>query len=346
MTGTDVPPEAWRPEELPAHLRMNFRVVDEAGAVLAAGRDLARLRAELGERARRAFSAELQREGAGQRIVAWDFGVLPESAELERDGARLRAYPVLQDVGDAVSWRWYDDALRAEAANRAGIRRLLLLALSARVKYLKKEIPALKTMCAHYLPLGTCAELQTQLVEAAVDRVFLHGRPLPRSEEEFHRRLAEGGPGLITGFNELCRLVAEILQAYHEIARALAQAHPAAWKRSVADMRSQLERLVYAGFVREVPPDWLRHYPRYLKALILRLERLRARPERDAQLLAEIEPLWQRWLCAGVEGAGETAAQDIPIRWLLEELRVSLFAQELKTLVPVSVQRLQRQWPG
>ncbi|MBL0028413.1 MAG: ATP-dependent RNA helicase HrpA [Rhodanobacteraceae bacterium] len=346
MTGTEVPPESWRPEELPAHLRMNFRIVDEHGAALAAGRDLARLRAELGERARRSFSAGLQQDGAGRRSVAWDFGPLPVVTEIERNGVRMQAYPVLQDEGDAVAWQWYDDARRAEQANRAGIRRLVLLALSAKVKYLKKEIPALKTMCAHYLPLGNCGELQTQLVEAAVDQVFLSGRPLPRSEEEFRQRLAEGASALVAAFNELCRLAADILAAYHEIRRALAQEQPPACKPAIADMTVQLEYLVYGGFLRDVPPDWLRHYPRYLKAMRIRLDRLRTRPEKDAQLLAEIGPLWQKWLRESSRGADIPASQDIPMRWLLEELRVSLFAQELKTLVPVSAQRLQRVWPA
>jgi ATP-dependent helicase HrpA len=344
MTGTGVPPEAWREEEVPAHLRMNFRIVDEQGAVLATGRDLARLRAGLGERAHCSFSASLRQEHGGRRIVTWDFGDLPEVTEVKREGLRVRAYPVLQDEGDAVSWQWYDDARRAAVANRAGIRRLFTLALSTRVKHLKKQAPGLPSMCAHYLPLGSCGELQAELVEAAVEQVFLHGRPLPRTAEDFQRRLAEGAPALVAAFNELCRLVADILQAYHEVMRVLGQVHPASWTAAVADMRGQLERLVYAGFLHEVPPGWLRHYPRYLKALRIRLDKLRARPDRDAQLQAELEPLWQKWLREGGDSAVEADAQDIPLRWLLEELRVSLFAQELKTLVPVSVKRVQRRW--
>jgi ATP-dependent helicase HrpA len=114
----------------------------------------------------------------------------------------------------------------------------------------------------------------------------------------------------------------------------------------MTDMRGQLERLVYSGFLRDVPPDWLRHYPRYLQAMRIRLDRLRARPEKDAQQLTELAPLWEQWLRQGGRESDEAAASGVPMRWLLEELRVSLFAQELKTLVPVSVKRVQRQWRG
>ncbi|MCC6301334.1 MAG: ATP-dependent RNA helicase HrpA [Gammaproteobacteria bacterium] len=344
MTGMEVPPEGWRPEELPDHLRMNFHVVDGTGAVLAAGRDLARLRDELGERARRSLAEDLRPGPAGRRITAWDFGDLPETAEYEHDGRRILAHPALQDEGDAVSWRLYDDARRAHEVNRAGIRRLIALALSARVKYLRKEIPRLQRMCAHYLPLGSCLELQDQLVEAALDRAFLDGRSLPRSEADFTRRLAEAGPELIATFNELCRLVDEILGAWHGIRQALSGTHPAAWRPALDDMKSQLDGLVYPGFLRDTPSDWLRHYPRYLRAMSIRLDRLRDRPERDAQGLAGIAPLWRRWLQQGAGGAPGEAG--IPVRWMLEELRVSLFAQELKTVAPVSVQRVQRLWPG
>jgi ATP-dependent helicase HrpA len=343
MTGMEVSPETWHPEEIPAHLRMNFHVVDEKGAVLASGRDLSRLRGELGTRARQSWSSELRTELTGRRFTAWDFGPLPEAVEIERGGTRIKAYPVLHDDGDAVSWQLCDEADCAERLNRAGLRRLFLLALSARVKYLKKETPDVRAMCTHYLPLGNCGELQTQLIEATIDRVFLHDRPLPRDAQEFQRRLAEGGPAVITVFNELCRLVAAILASYHDLRRALA-AHQAG--AAVADMKEQLEHLVYAGFIRETPPDWLRHYPRYLKAMTIRLEKLRTRPDKDAQSQAELAPLWRKWLQRAPEDSDHPAGQEMPVRWLLEELRVSLFAQELKTVVPVSVQRLQRQWPA
>ncbi|MGE0371308.1 MAG: ATP-dependent RNA helicase HrpA [Gammaproteobacteria bacterium] len=344
MTGVEVPREAWRPEEIPDHLRMNFHILGEAGEVLASGRDLARLRGALGDRARQSFTNSLHTEAAGRRIVSWDFGALPESAEYERGGTRIRGYPVLQDEGDAVSWRLCDDAARAQQINRGGVRRLILLAMSAKVKYLKKEMPGRNRMCACYLPLGTCGDLQEQLIEAAVDRTFLHGRPLPRSDADFRALLAEAGPALVATFNDLCQLASEILDAYHEIRLALSQACPAAWRPALEDMKEQLDKLVYSGFLRDTPPDWLRHYPRYLRAMRVRLDRLRDRPDKDAQGLAGIAPLWRKWLRQGGDGS-EISVSGIPLRWLLEELRVSLFAQELKTVVPVSVQRVQRLWP-
>ncbi|MCC6208608.1 MAG: ATP-dependent RNA helicase HrpA, partial [Gammaproteobacteria bacterium] len=344
MTGIEVTPEAWRPEEIPGHLRMNFQVIDESGAVLAAGRDLARLQNELGERARQSFMTDLGPGSAGRRITAWDFGELPETAEYERNGRRILAYPALQDEGDAVSWRLYDDARRAREVNRAGMRRLIALTLSAKIKYLKKDITHLQRMCAHYLPWGSCRELQDQLIEAAIERTFLDDHPFPRSEADFNRRLADAGPDLIANFNELCRLVDEILAACHEIRQALSRTHPSAWRPALDDMKSQLDGLVYSGFLRDTPSGWLRHYPRYLRAMRIRLDRLRDRPDRDAQGLAGIAPLWRRWMQQG--SSGEPEGTDLPVRWMLEELRVSLFAQELKTVAPVSVQRVQRLWPG
>ncbi|MBK9130779.1 MAG: ATP-dependent RNA helicase HrpA [Gammaproteobacteria bacterium] len=342
MTGIEVSSEVWRQQEMPDHLRMNFQVIDDAGDVIASGRDLTRLRDALGEQARQSFMTDLRPESAGRRLTTWDFDDLPETAEYERNGRRILAYPALQDEGDSVSWRLFDDARCAREATRAGMRRLIALNLAAKIKYLRKEIPHLQQMCAHYLPWGSCRELQDQLIEAAVDRTFLADRPVPRTKADFDRRLAEAGPDLITNFNELCRLADEILGAGHEIRQALGRTYPPAWRAAVDDMKSQLDGLIHRGFLRDTPPDWLRHYPRYLRAMRIRLDRLRDRPDRDAQGLAGIGPLWQRWLRQGVD---EAVAAEPPVRWLLEELRVSLFAQELKTVVPVSVQRVQRLWP-
>ncbi|MEQ6340907.1 MAG: ATP-dependent RNA helicase HrpA [Gammaproteobacteria bacterium] len=337
ITGIEIPAEAWRADALPAHLRMNFKVVDANGQVIAIGRDLAKLQQGHRAQAQAAF-AELPRNTFGRSgITAWDFGELPEQIEFQRDGLTLIGYPALAEEGDAVALRLFDTREAAHHAMQRGLLRLYMTQLPQQIKYLEKNLPGLQTMCLHYVPLGRCEELKQDLVAAAVTRAFLD-TSLPRTQQAFEQRKEQGKARLPTLANEICTCIQATLAEYAAIQKGLKAPLPPACQPALTDIKDQLQRLIYPGFVTRTSWPRLQHLPRYLKATRLRLEKLPRNPARDQQLQGELAPLWQTyWQHA-------SAATLEEYRWLLEELRVSLFAQELKTAAPVSAKRLQKMW--
>ncbi len=210
-----------------------------------------------------------------------------------------------------------------------------------RSKYLEKNLPDLQRMAIAYLPLGSADELRAQIVDVALDRAFL-AEPLPADAAAFARRIEEGRGRLTLIANEVARLAATVLVEYQAAVRKIKDTRPP--KEVADDVAQQLERLVPKRFVAETPWDRLQHLPRYLKAIAARLDKLRADPARDSARLAELRPLEQRYLRKLAERRGARDARLEEFRWWLEELRVGLFAQELKTPQPVSVKRLDRIW--
>ncbi|MBC7938429.1 MAG: DUF3418 domain-containing protein, partial [Chitinophagaceae bacterium] len=351
-----------KPEQLSPHLFMNFRVVDEHGRQLGMGRDLASLKAELGGKARSAFQAlaglkaslpvsaepsaaalrQVPESPARQRFTAWSFGELPELMEVRRGDQVMVGFPALIDRGDAVEIEVFDEPDAAATRHRAGLRRLVALQLREPLKYLEKNIPGLQAMASAYLPLGTLEELREQIVEVALDRAF-GADPLPTDEQQFKARLEEGRSRLNLIAQEVARQAGVVLVEYAAALRKLKDSK-AAPREAADDIQAQLQRLVGKRFLATTPWPALQHLPRYLKAVVLRLDKLRADPARDSARLTELRPLEQRWVrrLSELKGAGHARMDEY--RWLLEELRVSLFAQELRTPQPVSVKRLDKVW--
>ena len=343
---TVVPLDAFRAETLPLHLTMNFKVIDEDGRQLAMGRNLTQLRAELGPAAARSFGDTAERAeavDAGAKYTEWSFGGLDEMIEIESGGRKLSGYPALVDRGDCVSLEVRDAANEAREATRAGLRRLFMLQFREQVKYLEKNLPNLQQMSMQFVALGSAEELRAQLISAAIDRTCL-AEPWPANRADFTARAAEakGRLNLIAG--ELARLVAGILDEHHVLGKKLQalKASPAAMQ----DMKTQLGDLLQKNFVRDVPFERLTHFPRYLKAIAMRIDKLGIDPARDARLMADFVPLASAWArkVAAVRAMGVADGKLENFRWMLEELRVSLFAQELKTPFPVSAKRLHKVW--
>ena len=253
----------------------------------------------------------------------------------------LVGYPALIDAGDAVQIEVFDEPDVAAARHLGGLRRLLALQLREPLKFLERNIPELTRMAAAYMALGSLEELRAQIIEVALERAFL-AEPLPTDAAGFQRRLDEGRPRLNLIAQEVARQAATILADHAAALRKLKDSRPP--KEVHEDITAQLQRLVGKRFLLQTPWPALLHLPRYLKAVVLRLEKLRGDPQRDAARLAELRPLEQRWLrrVAELKGAGHARLDEY--RWLLEELRVSMFAQELRTPQPVSVKRLDKAW--
>jgi ATP-dependent helicase HrpA len=377
-TSLDVKRADFKLDMVPPHLFMNFRVVDEHGRQLGQGRNLGALKAELGAKARGAFQAlaslkiapgaspkqdsdkkqsassvdkaqeapekRAKNAPAAQaeaRYTAWTFGELPELMEIGKGGQTLIGFPALIDAGDAVSIEVFDEPEVAAAKHRAGLRRLCALQIKDALKYLEKNIPDLQKMAVAYMPLGTQEELRAQIIDVALDRAFLLD-PLPTNAQDFERRVQEGRGRLTLIANEVARLALTILQEYAAAVRKLKDTKGA--PDAVADAQQQLQRLVPKGFLAAAPWPQLAHFARYLKAIVLRLDKHRADPARDAARLAELRPQEQRYWRLVAERKGQVDARMQELRWLLEELRVSFFAQELRTPQPVSVKRLDKLW--
>ncbi len=346
MTGVEVPHDAWQPEQLPPHLRMNYRVVDERGKTLGEGRDLDALQQQLAGKVRRTLAEpprekrqpSMERDG----ITAWDFGALPENVEVKRHGLTLKAWPALLDQGESVAIRLFESEAAAQAAQRDGLLRLFLLVGREKARYLRRNLPGIQPLCLHYNTLGGCDELKDELVQAVFAEAFLVSQPWPRDAASFAQRLQQGQEQLLALGARLCAALGEALAALHAINKRLKGAVAPQELPALNDIRQQLDRLVARHFVLQTPYPWLLHYPRYLKAVQARLEKLGRSPERDRQQRLELDALWHDYETRAAQG-GLSAAQR-EFRWLLEELRVSLFAQELKTVQPVSVPRLRKLW--
>ena len=291
----------------------------------------------------------------GQRYTAWTFGELPELMEINKGGQTLIGFPALIDLQDAVSIEVFDEPDVAAAKHQAGLRRLFALHIKDALKYLEKNIPDLTKMAAAYMLVGrnldaksadntgggTLEELREQIIAKALDRAFLL-TPLPTNAAEFTKRLEEGRGRLTLISSEIARLVATILQEYATAARKLKDTKNA--PEATADAAAQLARLIPKRFIALTPFTQLHHFARYLKAITARLDKYRADPVRDATKLAELRPSEQNYWRLVVERKGAVDDRMMEFRWLLEELRVSFFAQELRTPQPVSVKRLDKLW--
>jgi ATP-dependent helicase HrpA len=349
----DVPLDAFRLEQLPPHLLMNFRVVDEHGRQLGMSRNFAQLHAELAPRTAPAPIGPLPNlppggEGAGQRYTSWSFGDFVETREEKRAGQDVTLYNALVDEGDAVTFRAFDTRDAAQAAHRGGLRRLFMLLLKEQVKYLEKNLPDAQRLGMLFMmpnsPFGgTQQELQQQILAMTFERCCLN-EPLPTNEAEFTARGKEAKNRLLLVAQELARLVLSILTEYQTVHKNLPQLK--AHNQANQDVRAQLEWLLHKRFIADTPYERLQHVPRYLKAISLRIEKLRSNPARDAQCMAQLQPLTLAWqkLRQAQHGSSDPRVEEFA--WLLQELRVSLFAQELKTLVIVSVKRLEKMLAG
>ena len=278
---------------------------------------------------------------AGQRYTAWTFGELPELMEMGRGAQQLIGFPALIDAGDAVTIEVFDEPAAAARLHRAGLRRLFALHIKDALKYLEKNLPDLQKMAVAYMPLGTQEELRQQILDVAMDRAFLLD-PLPTDAEQFERRVQEGRGRLTLIANEVARLAGTILSEYALAARKIKDTKNA--PEPTADALQQLQRLVPKNFLTAAPWPQLAHFARYLKAITARLDKVRTDPARDATRLAELRPQEQRYWRLVAERKGQVDARMQELRWLLEELRVSFFAQELRTPQPVSVKRLDKLW--
>ncbi len=328
------------------HLLMNVRVLDQSGHELAMARDVLALRAQLGQAAQLVFAdagdaetgSDFERGGFKQ----WEFGDVPETLPVTRAGARVNAYPAIVDDGDAVSLRLFDTPQAANPAHRAGLARLFRFALRAQFAALDKDLPDFTRLALAYRPLGSADALRETLQTAIAEQACLADDAIPRDSKTFDQQVVKARVRIRPVADALSRTLMQILQLWQQLSPQVAKLSGLSGK----DMQEQLRRLVYPDFLRMTPWPRLQHLPRYLQGLQWRLQKLperRMHDERHTATLARLTtPLLTRE--AALRKLGLSDPQLEEYRWQLEELRISLFAQHLKTPLPVSAKRLEKLW--
>lgn len=332
--------DAWAAQELPEHCYLNLRIIDDGGQELAGGRKLHELQQQLGQAAAVTFRDNTQ-EFERDNVTAWDIGTLPESIKFARGKQQLTGYLGLQKEKDGrIALRLFDTSAAAEQAHRLGVIELMKLQLKEQVKDLNKGIQGF-TQAAMLLKHINADTLRDDLTQAVCDRAFIGEDELPRNEKAFKEQIKRARSRLPAVKEALSRYLQETAAAYAELNGKLGK-HPLTHL-----LRLRLQTLLAAGFATRTPwAQWPR-LPIYLKAMTLRLEKYSSNPARDAAREADIQELEQMWQekTDSLVKQGQPVSDDLAaFRWMIEELRVSLFAQELKTPYPVSVKRLLKEW--
>ena len=344
VTTLKISVEDWT-EEPPAHLLMNFSVVDDAGRELAMGRDWNALKKQLGSAAQLTFrntSPDIEKTGLKQ----WDFGDLPTTLSFERDGRKITGYPALEDDKDSISVKLFDTETDATINHRKGVCRLMRFELKEQIKQLEKSLPNFNQYALILRNVMSPEDLREDLIITISDRAFIGEDDLPRSNADFMKLKARARTRLPAVSQAVARQAQSIATEYQLLTAQQAKM-PATVNRLKRDLEQQISLLVYKNCFSQTPWEQLQHVPRYLKALRLRIEKQPANPDRDGKSAASVGLLWQKW--QDKMSALYQAHVDIPqplqdYRWLIEELRVSLFAQELKTPFPISIKRLEKIW--
>ena len=332
-------------EPIPAHLLMNFSIVDDAGRELAMGRDWNALKKQLGSAAQLTFrntSPDIEKTGLKQ----WDFGDLPQTLSFERDGLKVTGYPALEDDVESVSIKLFDTAHEAEINHRQGVCRLMRFELKEQIKQLEKGLPNFNQYALGLRNVMSPDDLREDILTAIADRAFIGEDDLPRTNADF-MKLKQRARTRLPAVSEAIARQAQAIAAEYQLLTNQQGKMPVTVNRLKRDLESQVQLLVYKSCFSQTPWEYLQNVPRYLKALRLRIEKQPTAPDRDGKNAASVGAIWQKWQdkTNQLQASGRLippALQDY--RWLIEELRVSLFAQELKTPFPVSIKRLEKSW--
>ncbi len=347
LRGIPLKPGDFQVDKLDRHLQMNFRIVDRRGHIIGESRDLEQLRRDLAGKVRSHLQSMSDQRYSRTGITTWEFGALAESIEIKRGGMTVAAYPAIVDEGSSVRLTILDTPAAALAASRRGVRRLYVIAAHDELAHQLKTMPHLNRLKLLYASLGPPKQLHEQLMETAAQQAFLAEGDIPRDRKTFESQLDAGWVRIGEAMYSICSLVEPMLVARHEVELRLGKQMPPTWKPIVDDLKTQLGELLPGDFLRTTPLDRLRHLPRYLAAMVRRLDRLAgAGLQRDAQHRQTIDVHRAR-LAQATANRDPSQPIDprlVDYRWLIEELHVSLFAQDLGTAERVSPQRLDKVW--
>lgn len=343
MTGVEVPQDDWDSSSLPPHLKMRFEVIADDGAVLNSGRNLKTLQAEYlsaVEDTLLQFSDDsIERES----VTDWNFGDLPESVDIEKNGVTMQGYPALHARDGAVGIKLFADEAAARTAMPLGVRALFRLVLKDEIKYLQRKLPNINELALRFTPFGNKQVLIDDIVNASIDETFLKHHELPRTRDAFEATLTAERAALVGNANEICDILTQVMERYRQIARRVEGNIALSWVEAVRDIKDQVSQLLYPGFVSATGLVRLRRLPTYFQAMDRRVDAIDLAPDKDRRRRAELLPVWEAFKALPESRRDDTDYVQArhALRWAFEELRVSLFAQDLGTQEKVSVSRLE-----
>ncbi len=347
MTGVQIPYDAWNINNISQHLLMNFRVLNNDGSVMQEGRDLQFIKdclsgivddaAEAGSDVE--ADTTCNRDNVGPDVL----DSLDESVEINLHGITIKAYPALIKEGGQVNLRALESKQVAIVETHQALRQLFINALPEQIRYLKTSIPDIQNLCLKYADFGRCDDLKQDIINKVIDDVFLYDSIC--SEKEFNSRLEKGKSGLLENAKRWSQLISNILDEYRVIKKIMKKPSLSQLD-TITDIQQQLNYLFPEKFILVISPEWLQQYPRYLMAINKRFDKSKTNALRDRQLRLEFSRLWDEYIKRSelLQKQHIDSEQLNFYRWMLEEYRVSLFAQELKTRFPVSEKRLKKYW--
>ncbi|EOI1456990.1 ATP-dependent RNA helicase HrpA, partial [Cronobacter sakazakii] len=342
MTGVTIDREAWQAEQVPDHLKMTFRVVDEKGRKLREGKDLHALKEGLKEKVQETLSAVADDGIEQSGLHIWSFGTLPERYEQKRGGYQVKAFPALVDEKESVGIRLFDNPQEQQHAMWRGLRRLLLLNIPSPIKYLHEKLPNKAKLGLYFNPYGKVLDLIDDCISCGVDKLIAENGGPVWSEAGFAQLHDKVRAELNDTVVDIAKQVEQILTAVFNINKRLKGRVDMTMALGLSDVKAQMSGLVYRGFVTGNGYKRLGDTLRYLNAIEKRLEKMAVDPHRDRAQMLKVEAVqqaWQQWLNK-LPPARRDDDDVQEIRWMIEELRVSYFAQQLGTPYPVSDKRV------
>ena len=348
MTGVYVSSSDWNLENLPAHLRMKFHVLDKQGKTLATNTLLGQLQKQYAHLAREdAQQGKLQQFASKQNITRWDFGAIPEAVNHQKHGLNIALFPALVDKQTSVSLEAFESEQAASTTMHQGLLRLIILTLHQQADLLRKSMPHQQELALYYAAIGKSENLREDIVCKTFESVFLQDlETYPRDEKSFQIMLDKGRAKVVKAGHEIAQQTLSALKQYADLQQKISSIKAAALQPTVDDIQQQVTQLMHTDFVRQTPSQWLPHLARFLQAANIRLEKAGRNLQQDKLNTAAVQKLWNTYTAEIKEReAHHQSINDLQeFRWLIEELRVSLFAQNLKTSIPVSSKRLEKIW--
>jgi ATP-dependent helicase HrpA len=348
MTGIYIPTQDWAVDKLPAHLFIKFEVQDKNNKIIDTSHQLGMLQKQYAHLARVDTAEHKQTPiKLQQNITRWDFGALPEVVSTQKHGMSIAQFPALEDKQNSVTITLMESETVALQATRQGIKRLLMLSLHQQVDLLRKNMPKQKELALYYVSLGKAEDLRESIISQTFEQVFLQDLSvLPRDSKTFQLFLDKGRAKVVKAGQSIAEQVLEALQSYAELQHKLAGVKAAALTPVVQDIQQHMQHLIYPDFVQHTPAQWLSHLPRFIQATLLRLEKAGQNLKQDQTNTATLQLFLQQYQQEKEqrETHNEDISELVEFRWLLEELRVSLFAQSLRTSIPISIKRAEKHW--
>ncbi len=343
MTGVQVPATEWDSSALPAHLTMRFEVIDNEGVMIDSGRDLNALQTQWLDHVEESLLKFSDNSIEQDQVTDWNFGDLPESVDIEKAGITMQGYPALQATADGVALKLFATAGAAAQSMPAGLRALYRQSLKDEIRYLQRKLPGINVLCLRFAPYGSKKDLTDDIIDAALDHVFIKDKPLPRSRDEWLALLDAGRSQLVPVAGEICSVLEKVFEAHRQVAKRIDGSVSLSWIEAVKDIRNQISSLLFVGFVTATGLPRLNRLPVYFEGMNRRLLAIDQAPDKDRRRRSEFAPGWLEFQALPDERADDPEFHELwlGLRWAFEELRISLFAQELGAKEKVSVSRLE-----